>query len=235
MTKFDPIQMNDIIDPSLICMDQASLASAANRLNLLGISRLHIDVMDGHFVPRLGVPPETVRDYIAAHNRISEIPLKVDAHLMVSDPFAWIPYYAPYANVIFVHGESTNNLLRCAQLCHDLKVSFGVALNPQTSIDLYESIFDEIDAIMLMGINPGVLSQPAWGGLSRKLSNTCDSLDRYGASPEIYIDGGVSFVSCQNLINLGADVLVMGNSTILSPKDTIENNYCRVIDSLTKE
>lgn len=200
---------------SLICSDMLNIRSDIESLESGGIDYIHVDVMDGSFVPRLGIHPEM----ISAVKSITNIP--IDVHLMIDRPDFFIPDFAKAGgNIIIVHAESMNYLHRAIKIIRDVGARAGVALNPETSLHSLNYVLDDIDLVMLMAINPGIVGHKLIPRMLDKISELKEKLIDY---PEmiIAIDGGVNPESAPEMIKRGANFLVCGSSMIFKQGNEI--------------
>ena len=203
--------MKKIISPSLLSADFGNLQAACEMINASEAEWLHFDVMDGSFVPRLGLHPEI----ISAIKSISKLP--IDVHLMIDNPDFFIPELIKAgADIIVVHAESTKHLHRSIKLIRDGGAKAGVALNPGTSLSVLDYLLDDINLVMLMAINPGIVGHKLIPRALDKISELKEKLEKY-PNMIIEIDGGVTPESAPNMINRGANLLVCGTSIIFKP------------------
>jgi len=196
---------------SLICGNTLNLESEIRSLEKGGIDYIHFDVMDGSFVPRLGLHPEILR----AVKSITKIP--IDVHMMIDNPDFFIQDMAKAgADIIVVHAESTKHLHRTVKLIRDAGVKAGVALNPGTPLNVLDYVLDDISLVMLMAINPGIVGHKLIPRALDKISELKERLVNY---PDmiIEIDGGVTPESAPQMITRGANLLVCGTSIIFKP------------------
>lgn len=196
---------------SLICGDPLTLNSDLMELKSGGIDGLHFDVMDGQFVPRLGLYPEM----LSAIKSVTDLPL--DIHLMIENPEKIIPTFIKTglgdADVLVVHAESTNHLHFAVKMVRDAGLRAGVALNPATPLSVLNYILPELDRVMLMAINPGILGHTLIPDMLKKIIDLKKMIANY---PRLFIevDGGVSPESAAKMLVNGADMLVCGTSSI---------------------
>ena len=196
---------------SLICSNILELGAEIRSLEKGGIDYLHIDVMDGDFVPRLGLHPEMVK----AVRSITNIP--IDVHLMINNPDFFIPDFVKAGgDIITVPAESTKHLHRAIKLIRDAGARAGVALNPGTSLSVLDYVLDDIDLVMLMAINPGIVGHKLIPQTLHKISELRKKLVDH-PNIIIEIDGGVNPESAPEMIKHGADLLVCGTSMIFKP------------------
>ena len=200
------------ITASLICGDPLNLEKAIREIIASNIDYIHFDVMDGVCVPRFGLYPE-----ILTHLRtLTDMP--VDVHMMVNNPELYIETYAKAgANIYYVHVENNNNLHRTINLIKNSGMKPGVVLNMATPIYVLDYILQDIDYIMLMAINPGIVGHTIIETIYDKIKDVTKQIE--GREIKIVIDGGVNLESSARLIKAGADILVCGSSTIFRPKE----------------
>ena len=196
-----------LLAPSLLSADFVRLAEEIARVEAAGADWLHLDILDGHFVPNLTFGPPVV----AAIRKISKLPL--DVHLMVSNPAALVEQFAEAgADYLTVHVETEPHLHRLVNRIRELGVKPAVTLNPATSVDLLDEILSEVDMVLVMSVNPGFGGQkfiPASLAKIRRLKQKMNRLDRQVL---IEVDGGVNQVTAPQLIEAGVDVLVAGSA-----------------------
>ncbi|MBY5949985.1 MAG: ribulose-phosphate 3-epimerase [Cyclobacteriaceae bacterium] len=206
------------IAPSILAADFANIQSAVEMLNDSEADYIHVDIMDGVFVPNIsfGLP---VTEAIHRH---AKKPL--DVHLMIVEPDRYLEAFrnAGAAN-ISVHYEACDHLHRTLQAIHDLGAKAGVAINPHTSVELLTDTLDLIDLVCVMSVNPGFGGQKFIENTYSKVSKLKELITKKGSKTQIEIDGGVSLNNAQKLKDAGADILVAGSFVFNSesPKETI--------------
>lgn len=208
------------IAPSILAADFSNLQSEVEMLNLSEADYIHVDIMDGVFVPNIsfGIP---VTSAIKKH---ATKPL--DVHLMIVNPDNYLAAFRDAgAEIISVHYEACPHLHRSVQAIHDLGAKAGVAINPHTSVALLEDLIEEIDVVCMMSVNPGFGGQKFIENTYAKVSRLKELINRKGAKTQIEIDGGVNLENAPKLINAGADILVAGSFVFNAkdPKATIAN------------
>jgi ribulose-phosphate 3-epimerase len=205
---------------SMICVDLVHLPDQLKLLEEYQIGFLHIDVMDGIFVPRFGMYPELLNQM----KELSDIPAEV--HLMVQNPEPYIETFVQAgADVITIHVESCQaNLLRVLELIVKSGAKAGLALNPATEFMDWAYVGELVDYLLIMGINPGILRQQLKPFIIDKIEKYKTILTNHGLQTEIIVDGGVNRSNFQTLFSAGASILVGGSQTIFNPeKSLIEN------------
>ncbi len=202
-----------LIAPSILSADFARLGEEAAAVERGGADLLHIDVMDGHFVPNLTVGPPIVE----ALKKVTKLPL--DVHLMITNADAFIPEFAAAgADYLTVHVEACPHLHRTIQSIKELGVKAGVTLNPATPINSLQEIFAEVDLVLIMSVNPGFGGQEFIPSVLNKVTAARTMLDRINSLALLEVDGGVKVDNASQVIAAGATVLVAG-SAIFSQRD----------------
>ena len=196
-----------LLAPSLLSADFVRLAEEIARVEAAGADWLHLDIMDGHFVPNLTFGPPVV----AAIRKISKLPL--DVHLMVSNPAALVEQFAEAgADYLTVPVESEPHLHRLVNGIRELGVKPAVTLNPATSVDLLDEILSEVDMVLVMSVNPGFGGQKFIPASLDKIRRLRQKLKRLDRQVLIEVDGGVNQETAPQLIEAGVDVLVAGSA-----------------------
>jgi len=195
------------IAPSILSADFSRLGEELRAIELAGADYVHIDVMDGHFVPNITIGPLIVE----AARRVTALPL--DVHLMIENPDCYIPDFAAAgADIIVVHAEAVNHLHRTVQLIKSLGKKAGVSLNPATSLNCLEYVLDDLDLVLLMTVNPGYGGQSFIDACLPKVHSLRAMLDRRGCEAELEVDGGVKVSNIAAIAHAGADVFVAGSA-----------------------
>ena len=201
-----------IIAPSVLAADFSNLESEVKMLNESAADLIHVDIMDGLFVPNLsmGLP---VVDAIKRHAR-----KPLDVHLMIVQPERYVEsYYKAGAEIISVHVEACPHLHRNIQQIKVLGIKAGVAINPHTSITELENIITDVDTILIMSVNPGFGAQKFIENTYRKVAALKKMITESGSKALIEIDGGVTMQNAKQLLDAGADILVAGNFVFSAP------------------
>ncbi len=201
-----------LISPSLLSADFANLERDVKMLNESSADFIHLDIMDGVFVPNIsfGMP------VVEAVSRHSEKPL--DVHLMIVEPERYTEQFARLgANVITIHQEATRHLHRAVQQIKARKVKAGVSINPATPVSSLEDIIADIDLVLVMSVNPGFGGQAFSDNTYKKLARLREMIELSGSKALIEVDGGVNDRNAAALFDAGADILVAGNYVFKSP------------------
>ncbi|WP_273850363.1 ribulose-phosphate 3-epimerase [Guptibacillus spartinae] len=195
------------IAPSILASDFARLGEEVKDVEAAGADYIHVDVMDGHFVPNITIGAPIVR----ALRPVTSLPL--DVHLMIENPDQYIEEFADAgADILTVHAEACPHLHRTIQLIKSKGVKAGVVLNPATPVDAIKHVIEDVDLVLLMTVNPGFGGQAFIERVLSKISETKQLADSLGVTPEIEVDGGVNAETARACIEAGATVLVAGSA-----------------------
>jgi ribulose-phosphate 3-epimerase len=201
------------IAPSILSADFSKLGEEIKAVEMAGADYIHVDVMDGHFVPNITMGPLVLK----AIRPLTELPL--DVHLMIENPDSYIEEFAEAgADIITVHVEAATHLHRTIQLIKAKGVKAGVVLNPATPVDAIKHIIHDIDMVLLMTVNPGFGGQSFIQNVVPKIKEVSELVQTHGLNVEIEVDGGVNAETAPLCIEAGANVLVAG-SAIYGKKD----------------
>jgi ribulose-phosphate 3-epimerase len=204
------------------------LEDEIKRLVLGGAKSIHFDIMDGIFVPRYGLPPEI----LVATRSITD--LSIDAHMMTVEPEKYIKTFIDAgANFITVHAEACTHLHRTLKIIQENGAKVGIALNHSTPLSALDYILDDIDLILLMAINPGIVGHQLIPKAIEKISDLRTKLGEKYKDVIIEIDGGVTFESAPKLLKAGANMLVCGSSTIFKADINVDVNIIELIKHLS--
>lgn len=201
------------IAPSILSADFADLGSAVAAVERGGADLIHVDVMDGHFVPNITIGPPVVQSL----KRVTRVPM--DVHLMITDPDRYIEAFASAgAAMISVHVEVLPHLHRTVQAIKALGVRAGVVLNPSTPVVALEQIAEDVDYVLVMSVNPGFGGQTFIPRSETKVREVREALDRSGnRTAPIEVDGGVDLTNVARVVAAGAQIIVAGSAIFHAP------------------
>ena len=195
------------ISPSILSADFSQLGNEIKRLEEGGADMIHVDVMDGHFVPNLTIGPPVIK------NLKKHCSVLFDVHLMISPVHKYIEAYSEAgADIITIHPEATENLKSSISKIKELKKKVGISLNPQTKIDVILNELDQIDLILIMSVNPGFGGQKFMPEVLDKIKELKKIQIEKGLNFDIEIDGGINFDNAKIAIEAGANILVSGTT-----------------------
>ena len=199
--------MQKKIAPSILSADFARLADEIAKVEAAGADMIHVDVMDGHFVPNFTIGPPIVK----AIRKVTKLPL--DVHLMMTNPDEFIPEFIKAgSNYLTVHVETCPHLHRTVQSIKEEGVKAGVTLNPATPLGSIEEILPEVDLLLIMSVNPGFGGQSFIPSVLEKLRRARKMIDGRGLKVELEVDGGVKPDNMTELSRAGADIFVSGSA-----------------------
>jgi ribulose-phosphate 3-epimerase len=213
------MQQKTKIAPSILSADFAKLGEEVAAVSAAGADYIHIDVMDGHFVPNLTIGPLVVKA-IRSHSA-----LPFDVHLMIENPDLYINDFAKAgSDIITVHAEACTHLDRTIQLIKSFGKKAGVSIVPSTHEDVLDYIMDEIDLILVMTVNPGFGGQSFINSQLRKIENIRKKIDAGGRTIDLEVDGGINAQTARDAVGAGADVLVAGSATFTGGAEKYASN-----------
>ena len=207
------------ISPSILSADFSQLGKEIKKLENAGADMIHVDVMDGHFVPNLTIGPPVIK----ALKKNSLLPF--DVHLMISPVHKYIESYANAgADIITIHPEATNDLLGSINKIREFKKKVGVSLNPETKIETIKEHLDQIDLILIMSVNPGFGGQKFMPEVLNKVKKLDEIRKNLKLNFVIEIDGGINFENSKLAIESGVDILVSGTTIFKNNNGDIKKN-----------
>jgi ribulose-phosphate 3-epimerase len=207
------------ISPSILSADFSQLGNEIKRLEEGGADMIHVDVMDGHFVPNLTIGPPVIKA-LKKHCTI-----KFDVHLMISPVHKYIEAYSDAgADIITIHPEATDNLEESILKIKSLNKKVGVSLNPKSKINLIIDYLQNIDLVLIMSVNPGFGGQKFMPEVLDKVKQLKEIQSQDKMSFDIEIDGGINFDNCKTVIEAGANILVSGTTVFKSNNGDIKKN-----------
>jgi ribulose-phosphate 3-epimerase len=202
------MQQETRIAPSILSADFANLGAEVRAITEAGADYVHVDVMDGHFVPNLTIGPGVVKA-LRPHSALT-----FDVHLMISPVDIFVPAFAEAgADIITVHPEAGPHVHRTLQLIKTLGKKAGISLNPGTPVEAVDPVLDLLDLVLVMSVNPGFGGQAFIPGALRKVEALRRRIDDSGRDIDLEVDGGINAETARGAVAAGADVLVAGTAT----------------------
>ena len=207
------------ISPSILSADFSQLGNEIRRLEVCGADLIHVDVMDGHFVPNLTIGPPVIK----ALRKYTKLPF--DVHLMINPVHKYIKEYAKAgSDIITIHPESTENLKSSIKEIKDLKKKAGVSLNPDTPIETILNDLNDIDLILVMSVFPGFGGQKFIPEVLKKIDELSKLRTKNNLNYKIEVDGGIDFSNSKKTIEAGADILVSGTTIFKENNGDLKKN-----------
>ena len=211
------------IAPSILAADFSKLGEEISAITEAGADYVHVDVMDGHYVPNLTIGPEVIKDI----RKCTKIPF--DVHLMITPVNPLLEEFVESgSDIVTFHPEAEDDPLATVKIIKSLGCKVGISLNPSTKINVLNKLIEEIDLILVMTVVPGFGGQSFMHDQLEKIQNIRTLIDTSGKDIELEVDGGINFETSRLAINAGANVLVAGTSTFKGGQDNYADNISKL-------
>jgi ribulose-phosphate 3-epimerase len=217
------------LSASVICADLADLASQVKQLEEAGVDMLHFDVMDGHFVPNLGLGPVVI-EWV---RKVTSLPF--EAHLMIANPEKYIErFVAAGSQIVALHVETLDDFRQATDRLRTLGASPAIAINPQTPVERIEPFLEVVSQALVMTVQPGFAGQRLIRETLAKIGRVRDAIEKRRLNVDVATDGNVGFQNAPAMVSAGANLLICGTSSIFSPGLTISEGVRQLRAALAR-